>query len=59
MTNQVQDQAAMAAETMTRTADAGSRESRPTWSRPELAEVDIASVTLAMGPGVVDGGFFS
>lgn len=59
MTNETLDKTAMAAEMVALSADAGSRGPRPTWTNPEFAEIDIASVTLAGGPGVADSGILS
>ena len=59
MTNETLDTTAMAAEIVALSADAGSCGRRPTWTSPEFAEIDIASVTLAGGPGVTDAGILS
>lgn len=32
---------------------------RPVWSKPTLNELDIASVTMAGGPGITDAGVLS
>lgn len=59
MNDKALDRTEVAADKVALSADDASRGSRPTWVKPELAEVDIASVTTAMGPGVADAGILS
>jgi hypothetical protein len=46
-------------DTVGQSADDETNVARRAWSKPTLNEVDIASVTMAGGPGVSDGGIFS
>lgn len=41
------------------TAPAAPNERRRAWKAPSVTAVDLAEVTLAMGPGATDAGFLS